>query len=173
MNYKKHYHVKHLNNYQLIEFDKNDEEIIIKIKKYGYRNCKKIIKRQWIKESLENCDKGFVYFNNEIIETKDENGNIIITNKFRPCAFLCLTFNSKENIHLSLVCSLYTTEHLGTKLIEESFNYSLKNGYKFMSLDSITDTTTKFYLKKGFEINERPIKKNNDTTKYMVKKLKI
>ena len=27
MKYKKHYHVKHLNNYQLIEFDKNDVEL--------------------------------------------------------------------------------------------------------------------------------------------------
>jgi len=35
MNYKKHYHVKHLNNYQLIEFDKNDDELLKLIKKYG------------------------------------------------------------------------------------------------------------------------------------------
>ncbi len=31
MNYKKHYHVKHLNNYQLIEFNKNDDEFIKKV----------------------------------------------------------------------------------------------------------------------------------------------
>jgi len=79
MNYKKHYHVKHLNNYQLIKFDKNDDELLKQIKKYGHRNCKKDIKRHWIDNSLKNCDKGFAYFNNEIIETKDENGNIIIT----------------------------------------------------------------------------------------------
>ena len=171
MNYKKHYHVKHLNNYQLIEFDKNDDELLKLIKKYGHRNCKKDIKRHWIKNSLESCDKGFAYFNNEMIETKDENGNIITTEKHRPCAFLCLTFNSKEHIYLSLVCSLYTTEHLGTKLINEAFNYSINNGYKIMSLDSITDKTTKFYLNKGFEIKEKPIKKVGDNTKYMVKKL--
>jgi thiamine pyrophosphokinase len=60
---------------------------------------------------------------------------------------------------------------LGTKLINEAFNYSINNGYKIMSLDSITDITTKYYSKKGFEIKERPIKKSGDTTKYMVKKL--
>lgn len=42
MNYKKHYHVKHLNNYKLIEFDKNDYELLKLIKKHGYRSCKKI-----------------------------------------------------------------------------------------------------------------------------------
>ncbi len=171
MNYKKHYHVKHLNNYQLVEFDKNEDELLKLIKKYGYRNCKKNIKRNWIKNCLENCDKGFAYFNNELIETKDKNGNIITTNKYRPCAFLCLTVNSKEEIYLSLICSLYTTKHLGTKLINEAFNYSINNGYKSMSLDSINDKTTKFYLNKGFEIKEKLIKKVSNNTKYMVKKL--
>jgi len=84
---------------------------------------------------------------------------------------LCLNDNSEEEIYLSLVCSLYTTEHLGTKLINEAFNYSINNGYKFMSLDSITEKTTKFYLNKSFEIKEKPIKKVGDITKYMVKKL--
>lgn len=82
-----------------------------------------------------------------------------------------MLFNSKEEIYLSLVCSLYTTEHLGTKLINESFNYSINNGYKLMSLDSITDKTTKFYSNKGFEIKKKPYKKVGDNTKYMVKKL--
>lgn len=171
MDYKKHYHIKHLHNYQLIEFDNNDKEILKIINKYGHRNCKKDITRHWIKTSLENCNKGFAYFNNEIIETKDENENIIKTNKYRPCAFLCLIFNNKEYVHLSLVCSLYTTEHLGTKLIDKALNYSINNKYKIMSLDSISDKTTKFYLKKGFEIKEKLVKKIGDNTKYMVKKI--
>ena len=127
MNYTKHYHVEHLNNYQLIEFDKNDNEILKRIKKYGYRNCRKYIRRQWINDNLKNCDKGFAYFNVELIETKDENGKIIITEKYRPCAFLCLTFNDKNHIYLSLIGGLHTTEHLGTKLINEAFNYSINN----------------------------------------------
>ena len=39
MNYKKHYHVKHLEDYKLFEFDKNENEMIKIIKKYGHRNC--------------------------------------------------------------------------------------------------------------------------------------
>jgi len=93
-----------------------------------------------------------------LIETKNENGNIITTEKHRPCTFICLTFNSKEEIYLSLICSLYTTEHLGTKLINEAFNYLINNGYKLMSLDSITDKTTKFYLNKGFKIKKNQLK---------------
>jgi hypothetical protein len=46
--------------------------------------------------SLENCDKEFVYFNTEIIETKNENNEIIKTNKYRPCAYLCLIENKKK-----------------------------------------------------------------------------
>ena len=53
MDYKKHYHIKHLHNYQLIEFDNNDKEILKIINKYGHRNCKKDITRHWIKISLE------------------------------------------------------------------------------------------------------------------------
>jgi hypothetical protein len=170
MNYKKHYHVYHLDDYQLIEFNKNDNELIKNIKKYGHRNCKKEIEKYWIISSLENCDKGFSYFNTEIIETKDEKGNIIKMNKYRPCAYLCLEKYDKEHINLSLVCSLTSTSHLGTKLINEAFNYSINNGYKIMSLDSITDKTTNYYLKKGFEIKEKIIKKIGDRTKYMIKK---
>ena len=40
-----------------------------------------------------------------------------------------------------------------------------------MSLDSISDKTTKFYLKKGFEIKEKLVKKIGDNTKYMIKKI--
>ena len=47
----------------------------------------------------------------------------------------------------------------------------INNGYKMISLDSITNKPTNYYLKKGFEIKERPIKKIGDNTKYMVKKL--
>lgn len=171
MSYKKHYHIKHLDNYKLIEFNKNENDILKKIKKYGYRNCKKDISRNWIKMSLENCDKGFVYFNTEIIETKNENNEIIKTNKYRPCAYLCLIENKKNFIHLSLVCSLYTEEHLGTKLINEAIKYSLNNGYKYITLDSISEKTTKYYLKKGFEIKEKSIEKIGNIT-YMIKKLK-
>lgn len=43
MNCKKHYHVKHLNNYQLIKFDKNDNELLKLIKKSNKnKNSKKI-----------------------------------------------------------------------------------------------------------------------------------
>jgi hypothetical protein len=38
-----------------------------------------------------------------------------------------------------------------------------------MSLDSITDKTTKFYLNKGFEIKEKPIKKIFDNFNFVVK----
>ena len=148
MNYKKHYHVKHLEDYQLIEFNKNDNELIKNIHKYGHRNCKKEIRKFWINTSLENCDKGFAFFNTEIIETKDDKGNILKINKFRPCAYLCLQYFSKEHINLSLVCSLTTNSHLGTKLINEAFEYSINNGYKIISLDSISDKTTKYYQKK-------------------------
>ena len=75
-----------------------------KIKFYDY---KKDIRRYWINSSLANCDKGFVYFNTEIIEIKDKNGNIIKTEKYRPCAYLCLEIYDQDYINLSLVCSLY------------------------------------------------------------------
>jgi hypothetical protein len=63
----------------------------------GHRNCKKDIKRHWIKNSLESCDKGFAYFNNETIETKDENGNIIITEKHRlPIKLFIIFWSSRK-----------------------------------------------------------------------------
>lgn len=171
MSHKKHYHIKHLNNYTLVEFNKNENDILKIIKKYGYRNCKKDIQRHWINLSLENCDKGFVYFNTEIIETKNENNEIIKTDKYRPCAYLCLKIINEKNTYLSLVCSLYTEEHLGTKLINEAIKYSLNNGYEYITLDSISEKTTKYYSKKGFEIKEKPMEKIGNIT-YMIKKLK-
>lgn len=166
-----HYHVKHNNDYKLIEFNKNNSDLIKIIKKYGYRNCKKNISRYWIKMSLTNCDIGYVYFHTEIIETKDNN-NIIKTIKYRPCAFICLEIINIEHLHLHLVCSLTTNkDHLGTKLLNTIFEYSKNNGYKKISLDSISNKTTLYYSNKGFEIKEKPYEKNNKTTIFMVKLL--
>jgi hypothetical protein len=58
---------------------------------------------------------------------------------------------------------------LGTKLINKAIEYSKNNNYKKISLDSITDKTTAYYSKKGFQIKEKPIIKINDRTKFMVK----
>ena len=42
---EKHYHVKHIDDYTMVDFDKTKTNIIERIKKYGYRNCKKNINR--------------------------------------------------------------------------------------------------------------------------------
>ena len=164
------YKVKHKNDYKLLEFTKNDD-ILKRIKDYGHRNCKKEIKNSWIIATLNNCDMGYAYFHTEIIKTKNENNEIIETEKYRPCAYICLSEYSQHEIHIMLVCSLYTTEHLGTKLMEKVFEYAKNKGYSIISLDSTNEKNTKFYSKKGFVVT--PINKKNiyDTTTYMVKKI--
>ncbi len=169
MNNKKHYHVEHIKNYQHVTFDKQNKDIINRIKKYGYRNCKKDIIRTWITESIKNFDIGFAYFNTEIIETKNNEGNIVTTEKYRPCAYLIIEKISNVKVHLSLLCSLSTTEHLGTKLLDMLFKYCNDNNYKTISLDSINAKTTRFYTNKGFII--KPSIKKLISTVHMEKNL--
>jgi hypothetical protein len=163
-----HYKVEHKDDYNLIQFTKNDD-IIKRIKAYAYRNCKKEINNNWISSSLKNTDVGFVYFHTEIIETI-KNNKIVKETKYRPCAFICLIEYNNNEIHILLVCSIYTTGHLGTMLINEAIKYSQNKGYKIISLDSTNQKNTKYYEKKGFIIQPK-VKELLDTTIYMTKTL--
>ena len=58
------------NEYKILNFTKNDTEIVKRIKDYAKRNCREQINTSYITSTLQNFDYGISYFRTEIL-TKD------------------------------------------------------------------------------------------------------
>ena len=55
------------NDYNLIEFTKEQKDIVKRIKDYSHRNCRQMIQTKYITHCLQNFDIGFAYFRTEIL----------------------------------------------------------------------------------------------------------
>lgn len=149
----KYYKVNHLNDYYLVEFSNNiqNNDVIKRIKKYAYRNCKKEISRNYISLIINCFSKGFSYFHTEIIEVINDN-KIIKINKIRPITYLLFTENT-NSIYINLVCSLYNKSKLATQLVLKVIEYAKHNNIKKITLDATNKKTEKFYKRFNFISN--------------------
>jgi len=139
-----------LTDYILFDFTKNNTEIVKRIKEYSIRNCRKHIKTQYITNTLNNFNYGYVYYRTEIIN------NI---NKSRPCAFVCFSFVDNKTIHIDLICSIKTNDKLGSNLLNKVFKYANDNYYNKITLNCDI-SNIEFYKKYGF-ITENNKNNNN------------
>ena len=102
------------NDYKLINFTKNDTEIVKRIKDYAKRNCREQINTSYITSTLQNFDYGISYFRTEIL-TKDN------SEKNRPCTFVCIKHIDNKILFIMLICAIKNNDNLGTKILDNLF----------------------------------------------------
>lgn len=129
-------------DYKIIEFTKDDKDVIKRIKTYSIRNCRKEITTKYITLTLNNFDYGISYFRTEIL-IKDKSV------KIRPCAFACLKYQENNILYLLLICSIHNNDNLGTKILNEIFIFAKTKGYKKITLEC-DEKNVSFYNKFNF-----------------------
>ena len=129
-------------DYKLVSFTKEKKDIVKRIKEYANRNCRKVIQK-----SLNELDYGFAYFRTEILNSDQSVKN-------RPCAFACVKKEKNNILNLLLICTIQNMDKLGTKLLNNVFEYAKEN--KFIKIllecnESNIDFYTKFdFINEGF-----------------------
>lgn len=160
-------------DYKLILFNKEQKEIIKRIKKYVLRNrrnlrnlrnykkcrnCRNDITQSYITKILNKFDYGFAFFRSEILKINNSLKNI-------PCAFACIQIYDNITLYLLLIYSIHNNDNdndidididknicadnLDEKILNEIINYAKKNNYKKILLES-DEKLVKFYEKYGF-----------------------
>jgi hypothetical protein len=138
-------------DYKLISFTKEEKNIVKRIKEYANRNCRKVIQKSFITKSLNELDYGFAYFRTEILKFDQ-------SVKIRPCAFACVKKEKNNILNLLLICTIQNMDKLGTKLLNNVFEYAKEN--KFIKIflecnESNIDFYTKFdFINEGFTNDE-------------------
>lgn len=144
-------------DYKLVNFTKKETDTLKRIKDYSLRNCRNKINKSYITQTLNNFDYGIAYFRSEKLKINN-------TMKNRPCAFACVKYEENDILYLSLVCSIQNNDNLGTKILNEVFNFAKQKGYKFISFEC-DETNVDFYKK--FNFIEKGL--NNDELMTMMK----
>ena len=128
-------------DYKLISFTKDEKNIVKRIKEYANRNCR----TEFITKSLNELDYGFAYFRTEILKFDQ-------SVKIRPCAFACVKKQDDEALTLLLICTIQNMDKLGTKLLNNVFEYAKENKFIKIFLEC-NESNIAFYTKFDF-INE-------------------
>ena len=134
-------------DYKLISFTKDEKIIVKRVKEYANRNCR----TEFITKSLNELDYGFAYFRTEILKFDQ-------SVKIRPCAFACVKKEKNNILTLLLICTIQNMDKLGTKLLNNIFEYAKEN--KFIKIflecnESNIDFYTKFdFINEGFTNEE-------------------
>ncbi len=166
----KHYYVEHIENYQLIKFDKNNIDIIKHVKSYEYRNFNDNTTQLWINEQLNNFDFGFTYFSTNVVKTT-KNNKIINIQKYKPCAYIIIKKILLTHICLLHMNSLCSKKCLDTKLINILFEYCKYNNYKNITTNvAVNSKLVKFYENNGFVV-EKNLNDTKNITIYMKKNI--
>ena len=146
-------------DYKLIEFTKEQKDIVKRIKEYSNRNCRKAIEVSYITKILNNFDYGIAYFRMEILKINN-------TVKNRPCAFVCMKKENNNILSLLSICSIQNMDRLGTKILNNVFCYAKENNFTKILLEC-DEKNKNFYSKFDFKDNGM----SNDELFIMVKKL--
>lgn len=146
-------------DYKLVDFTKKDTETIKRIKDYSVRNCRKLINKSYITQTLDNFDYGLAYFRSERLKINNSIKN-------RPCAFACVKYEENDILYLSLIYSIQNNDSLGTKILNEVFSFAKHKGSKLISLEC-DETNINFYKK--FNFIEKGLNKDDmmTMTKYI------
>ena len=128
-------------DYKLISFTKEEKNIVKRVKEYANRNCR----TEFITKSLNELDYGFAYFRTEILMFDQ-------SVKIRPCAFACVKKQDDEALTLLLICTIQNMDKLGTKLLNNVFEYARENKFIKIFLEC-NESNIDFYTKFDF-INE-------------------
>jgi hypothetical protein len=129
-------------DYKLVSFTKEEKDIVKRIKEYANRNCRKVIQKSFITKSLNEFDYGFAYFRTVILIIDQ-------SVKYRPCAFACIKKQDNEALNLILICTIKNMDKLGTKLLNDVFEYAKKNKFIKILLEC-NEYNKKFYAKFDF-----------------------
>jgi hypothetical protein len=129
-------------DYKLVSFTKEEKDIVKRIKEYANRNCRKVIQKSFITKSLNELDYGFAYFRTEILKIDQ-------SVKYRPCAFACVKKEKNNILNLILICTIQNMDKLGTKLLNDVFEYAKKNKFIKILLEC-NEYNKKFYAKFDF-----------------------
>jgi len=144
-------------DYNLIKFNKEQKDIIKRVKEYAFRNCRTEILQTYITKTLNMFDYGFAYFRTEILTINKSVKN-------RPCAFACVQDFGNNTLYLLLVCSIHNNDDLGTKILNEVILFAQTNGYNKITLE-FDEKLINFYEKFNFT-DEKIIE---DEMHYMIK----
>ena len=146
-------------DYNLIKFDKQQKDIIKRVKEYSFRNCRNDIEQSYLTKILNSFDYGFVYFRTEILKINN-------VKKIRPCAFACVQDYGNNTLYLLVICSIYNNDNLGIKIMNEVIEFAKNNGYIKIILEC-DEKLIKFYQKFDF-IDEKIV---DDEMHFMIKNI--
>jgi hypothetical protein len=146
-------------DYNLIKFNKEQKDIIKRVKDYSFRNCRTEILQTYITKVLNTFDFGFVYFRTEILIINKSVKN-------RPCAFACVQDFGNNTLYLSLICAIQNNDDLGTKILNEVILFAEANGYNKIVLEC-DEKLINFYKKFDF-VDEKIV---DDDMHYMIKNI--
>ena len=130
-------------DYKLIEFTKEQKDVVKRVKEYSNRNCRKGIETSYITKTLNIFDYGLAYFRSEMLKV-----NRAVKN--RPCAFACIKKQDGETLILMLICTIQNMDKLGTKLLNDVFDYAKNNKFVKILLECDENNRT-FYEKFDFK----------------------
>ncbi len=130
-------------DYKLVEFTKEQKDIVKRVKEYSNRNCRNAIEKSFITKTLNNFDYGLAYFRTEILKA-----NSLI--KERPCAFACIKKQDNDTLILMLICAIQNTEKIGTKILNNVFDYAKNNKFIKILLEC-NEKNKSFYKKFDFK----------------------
>ena len=142
-------------DYSLIQFTKDNNDIVKRIKEYSLRNCRKEIETSYITKTLNIFDYGIAYFRTELLQINN-------IKKHRPCAFVCVQKQDTDTLYLLLICSIHNNDKLGPSLMNEIISYAVNNGYKKMVLEC-EEKRINFYE----NFNFKKIQKTHDDMFFM------
>lgn len=123
--------------FRLIEFSKNNLNLIDILIKYSKRNCRDELDKGYITTCLKNVDIGFSFYIKNI-----------------PFGFICISIMNDEELHISIICTIKNNNNLGSKLLEIAFQHAKQNNYKLITLEC-DDKLEQFYKKFGFSVTNR------------------
>lgn len=127
------------NTFTLVNFNKNDIELVKILKENSLINCRNEIDVGYVSNSLKKCDIGFYFFDS-----------------VKPVAFICTSiFNSCE-LHVTILCSVKNTNKYRMRLINYVITYAKNNNYKEVTLER-DDKLENYYKKFGFIIYHRDV----------------
>jgi hypothetical protein len=122
---------------ELNKFNKYDTETIEILKKRAEHNCRGLVDKTYVYNSLKKTDIGFYFHIKDI-----------------PVAFICVNMVNDEELNIPLICSIKNNNNLGSELINLVFEYAKSNKYTKITLECDT-IYEKFYKKFGFYITKR------------------